>query len=54
MDEEKSTFLKDSVCYYVRITEDVEVENALRREVERFEQDQSEHIFIRPCHRRRP
>ena len=32
------SFLKDSVCYYARITEDIEVENALRREVERLYQ----------------
>lgn len=34
----KLSFLKDSVCYYARITEDIEVENALRREVERLYQ----------------
>ncbi len=32
------SFLKDSVCYYVRMTEDVEAQNALRREVERLYQ----------------
>lgn len=32
------SFLKDSVCYYVRITEDMDVENAMRREIERLYQ----------------
>ena len=34
----KFSFLKDSVCYYVRMTEDIEAENALRREIERLDQ----------------
>ncbi len=34
----KFSFLKDSVCYYVRMTEDIEAQNALRREVERLYQ----------------
>lgn len=32
----KFSFLKDSVSYYARITEDFEIENALKREVERI------------------
>lgn len=32
----KFSFLKDSVSYYARIIEDFEVENALRREIERI------------------
>lgn len=32
----KFSFLKDSVSYYARITEDFEIENALRREIERI------------------
>lgn len=32
----KFSFLKDSVSYYARITEDFEVGNALRREIERI------------------
>lgn len=34
----KLSFLKDSVCYYVRMTEDTDIENALRREIERLYQ----------------
>lgn len=28
--------MKDSICYYARITEDFEIENALKREVEQL------------------
>lgn len=32
----KFSLLKDSISYYVRITEDFEIENALKREIERI------------------
>lgn len=35
--KKKFSFLKDSICYYIRIIEDVEVENAVRRETIRFD-----------------
>lgn len=36
----KFSFLKDSINYHVRITEDVSIANALRREVDHFERTQ--------------
>lgn len=36
--KKKFSLLKDTICYYIRVTEDVEVGNALRREVERLYQ----------------
>ena len=37
----KFSFLKDSINYHVRITEDVSITNALRREVDHFERTQA-------------
>lgn len=34
--KKKFSFLKDSISYYARITEDFEIENALKREIERI------------------
>lgn len=36
----KFSFLKDTIYYHIRITEDVSIANALRREVDHFERAQ--------------
>lgn len=35
--KKKFSFWKDSICYYVRMTDDIEVENAVRRETNHFD-----------------